>query len=58
MFVEGIIRSEGGVGVMMINMEKHIEWAAFFAIAIVILVVGVLQDYVVGLLRKAACPYA
>lgn len=57
MFVEGIIRSEGGVGVMMINMEKHIEWGAFFAIAIVILVVGVLQDYMVGLLRKAACPY-
>ena len=29
-----------------------------FAIQIVILIVGLLQDYAIGALRRLACPYA
>jgi NitT/TauT family transport system permease protein len=56
--VEGISRSEGGVGAMLLSQNKHFHLAEVFAIQILILFVGVLQDYGIGLLKKAACPYA
>jgi NitT/TauT family transport system permease protein len=56
--VEGVIRSEGGVGVMMYNMEKHVEFASVYAIVIVILAIGILQDWILGEVRKVMCPYA
>src|SRR6267154_4973854 len=56
--VEGISRSEGGVGAMLLNQNKHFHIAEVFAIQIVILVVGILQDYTIGALRKLFCPYA
>lgn len=58
MFVEGVIRSEGGIGVMIINQEKHVEWAALWALVLVVLGVGIVQDYIIGQVRKMACPYA
>ena len=42
---------------MLINMEKHVEWASFFAIIIAILIVGIAQDYFIGQLKKVVCPY-
>lgn len=56
--VEGIVRSEGGVGAMLLSEQKHFKIAAIFAIQIVILVIGLLQDYTIGLLRRLACPYS
>jgi NitT/TauT family transport system permease protein len=56
--VEGISRSEGGIGAMLLNQNKHFRLPEVFAIQIVILLVGVAQDYGLGLLRRAACPYA
>ncbi|HVR40254.1 MAG TPA: nitrate ABC transporter permease [Thermoanaerobaculia bacterium] len=56
--VEGISRAEGGVGAMLLNQNKHFHLAEVFAIQIVILVVGILQDYAIGLLRRLFCPYA
>lgn len=56
--VEGISRAEGGVGAMLLNQNKHFHIAEVFAIQIVILVVGILQDYAIGLLRRLFCPYA
>ncbi len=56
--VEGIARSEGGVGAMLLNQNKHFHLAEVFATQIVILLVGVLQDYVIGVFRNLACPYA
>jgi NitT/TauT family transport system permease protein len=56
--VEGISRSEGGVGVMLLNMQKHFMLASVYAIQIVILTVGLFQDYMIGVLRKIFCPYA
>jgi NitT/TauT family transport system permease protein len=58
MFVEGIIRSEGGIGVMMLNTDKHVNWAETYALAVTILLVGVAQDWIIGQIRKASCPYA
>jgi NitT/TauT family transport system permease protein len=56
--VEGISRSEGGVGAMLLNQNKHFHLSAVFAIQISILVLGLGQDYVIGLLRRVFCPYA
>jgi NitT/TauT family transport system permease protein len=56
--VEGIVRSEGGVGVMLLNQSKHFRLADVFAIQFVILLVGLFQDYGIGLARRLVCPYA
>ena len=56
--VEGISRSEGGVGAMLLNQNKHFHLSAVFAIQLTILLLGLAQDYVIGLLRKVFCPYA
>ncbi len=56
--VEGISRSEGGVGAMLLNQNKHFHLSAVFAIQLSILLLGLAQDYVIGLLRKVFCPYA
>ena len=57
--VEGVFRSEGGVGAMMVNRSKYINLLPeVFAIQLVILAVGLFQDYIIGVLRRLVCPYA
>ncbi len=56
--VEGISRSEGGVGALLLNQNKHFHLPEVFAIQIMILLVGLAQDYAIGLLRRAVCPWA
>jgi NitT/TauT family transport system permease protein len=56
--VEGISRSEGGVGAMLLNQNKHFHLSAVFAIQLTILLLGLGQDYAIGLLREVFCPYA
>jgi NitT/TauT family transport system permease protein len=56
--VEGISRSEGGIGAMLLNQNKHFHLAEVFAIQLLILVFGMLQDYSLGALKLAVLPYA
>jgi NitT/TauT family transport system permease protein len=56
--VEGISRSEGGVGAMLLNQNKHFRLAEVFAIQITILLMGMLQDYGIGAARRLLLPYA
>lgn len=56
--VEGISRSEGGVGALLLNQNKHFRLEAVFAIQIAILVIGLFQDYLLGLAKKFLFPYA
>lgn len=58
MMIEGIVRSEGGVGVMLLNQEKHMNFAEVYAIAGAIIIIGIVQDYALGALRRGVCPYA
>lgn len=58
MFVEGVVRSEGGVGVMILNQEKHVNFAEVYALIGVIILVGVGQDWLIGQVKKVVCPYA
>lgn len=58
MMVEGMVRSEGGVGVLILNSEKHVMFPEIYAIAIAIIVVGIAQDYLIGVVKSVVCPYA
>ena len=56
--VEGTVRSGGGLGVMLLNLNKQVMLAEVFAVQILILLVGMAQDSAIGLARRAVCPYA
>lgn len=56
--VEGISRAEGGMGAMILNENKHFLLAEVYAILIVILLLGLLVDYAMGVLNRALCPHA
>jgi NitT/TauT family transport system permease protein len=56
--VESISRSEGGVGAMLLNQNKHFHLAEVFAIQILILVLGMSQDYGIGVVKRIICPYS
>ncbi|AIE84298.1 ABC transporter permease [Fimbriimonas ginsengisoli] len=56
--VEGVVRSEGGIGTMLLNNVKYFKLPEVYAIQIAILVVGLLQDGGIALLRRLVCPYA
>lgn len=56
--VEGISRSEGGIGALLLNQNKHFRLEAVFAIQIAILLLGLFQDYALGLTKKFLFPYA
>jgi NitT/TauT family transport system permease protein len=56
--VEGISRSEGGVGALLLNQNKHFRLEAVFAIQIAILLIGLFQDYLLGLAKRFLFPYA
>ena len=56
--VEGIVRSEGGVGTILLDQNHHFRLSAVFAIQITILLLGLLQDFGIGLSKRLFCPYA
>ncbi len=56
--VEGISRSEGGIGAMLLNQNKHFHIAEVFAIQLTILFLGLFQDYALGAVQRLMCPYA
>jgi NitT/TauT family transport system permease protein len=56
--VEGIVRSEGGVGTILLDQNHHFRLAAVFAIQLTILLLGLMQDYGIGMLKNMLCPYA
>ncbi len=56
--VEGIVRSEGGIGTVLLSQQKFFRLPEIYAIQIVILLVGIFQDYLIGFVRKIVCPHA
>lgn len=56
--VEGLVRFEGGVGVLMLNESKYRNLDAVFAIQLTILAIGILQDQGIAFLKNLCCPYA
>lgn len=56
--VEGISRSEGGIGALILNQNKHFKLAEVYALLFVILGIGLLLDYGMGVVIRLLCPYA
>lgn len=56
--VEGLVRSEGGVGVLLLNQNRYLRLDAVVAIQLTILALGLVQDAALGLLRRMVCPHA
>ncbi len=56
--VEALVRSEGGIGTMLLNENKHFKLDAVFALQLVILVVGLGFDAGIGWLKRMLAPYA
>lgn len=56
--VEGLVRSEGGVGSIMLNESKHFKLDAVFAIQLTVLLVGISQDQLIAWFKNVCCPYA
>lgn len=56
--VEGISRSEGGIGAMLMDQNKHFNLAAIVAVQGVFLVAGFFQDAFLAWLKGVLVPHA
>jgi NitT/TauT family transport system permease protein len=56
--VEGLVRSEGGIGAMMVNSAKYRQFDIVFAVQLTLFIVGITQDLFIGYLKNIFCPYA
>lgn len=56
--VEGLVRSEGGIGALMLNQSKYMQLDAVFAAQLTVLTVGVGQDLFLTWLKDRVCPHA
>jgi NitT/TauT family transport system permease protein len=56
--VEALVRSEGGIGVLLANQSKHLDLASIAALQGVIFCVGLVQDLALAGLKRALCPWA
>ena len=56
--VEGIARSEGGIGALLIDQNKHFHLAGIIAIQVVFLVAGFFQDMFLAWLKGVLVPFA
>lgn len=54
---EGMSMSGGGVGMLLNTSNKHFHLAEVMAIQILILLVGLGQDWLIGFFRRTCCPW-
>jgi NitT/TauT family transport system permease protein len=55
--VEGLSRSEGGIGVLLLNLDRFRNLGALFGVQFMIFVVGILQDLLIRCIKADVCPY-
>ena len=56
--VEGISRAEGGIGALILNQNKYFRLPEVYAILFVILLLGLVIDYAIGVLTVIVCPHS
>jgi NitT/TauT family transport system permease protein len=56
--VEGLVRSEGGIGSVLLTQNKYFNLSAVFAIQILILVIGLLFDWFLRLSKDVVAPWS
>lgn len=55
--VEGVFRSEGGIGVLILQQNKYLRLDAVYCLILVVGAVGMLQDRLILEIKKTLCPY-
>jgi len=55
--VEGVSRAEGGIGLLLISLQRSGNYTALLAIQLLIFAVGIGQDYLIKSIKALACPY-
>lgn len=55
--VEGLVRSDGGIGTLLLNQSKYLHLDSIVAILIIIFLVGILIDWLLSILTIFLCPY-
>jgi NitT/TauT family transport system permease protein len=55
---ESLCRSEGGIGILLTDTDKHFHLDEVFGIQVVILCVGILFDYLLKMIRVWFFPYS
>lgn len=55
--IEGIVRSGGGIGAMLLNQNKHFRLEEVFAIQLMILVIGLAMDWMLRYFKNLICPH-
>lgn len=55
--VEGLSRSEGGVGVMLTNLNRSMNLGTLVGIQLMIFAVGIGQDRLIKAVKAVVCPY-
>lgn len=56
--VEGLSRSDGGIGSLLLNQNKYFNLSAVFAIQLTILAYGILQDMAINGIRILVSPHS
>lgn len=56
--VEGVARTEGGIGVMLLNYNKYLRLDAVFALILTILIVVLAQDWFLRFCKSLLFPYS
>ncbi len=56
--VEGISRAEGGIGALILNQNKYFRLPEVYAILFVILLLGLVIDYAIGVFTVLVCPHS
>ncbi len=55
--VESLVRSEGGIGLLLITLQRSGNYMSIFAVQLMIFAVGIGQDRLLKYLKIVACPY-
>ena len=55
--VEGMVRTGGGIGIVILDGSRFNNLAIVYAAVLVVLLVGLLQDFGLDWLKYLACPY-
>lgn len=55
--VEGAVRMDGGIGKLIADKQKHLEFASCYVMITMILLYGILQDWVIRKVEEVSCPY-
>jgi NitT/TauT family transport system permease protein len=55
--VEANSRSDGGIGIVLIELARQSNYAGIFAVQLMIFVVGMGQDQLIQFVKNTVCPY-